>query len=451
MTRRILLVAPVMLIAVLPSVLIESSSTAGIVSIAGVCLLLWLSELTPPFVPTLLLWVLIPLILSPLDAKYSLTNTLRWAADPVLGLFFGGFVLGVATERHNFDRILARWALYSSRGSFDRMLLTTMFLTAFMSMWISNIAAAALMFACLRPTLSLLKVDSATRRTLLIGVALGANLGGIATPIGTGPNAIAIASMAGSQQVTFIDWMIFALPLAVGMLLLGFVVLRWRSGKIDGNWNSVAERTFGARVADLPDKSSRRRRIGFLAVLAASTILWLTEPLHGIPSAVVALASAAFIFLSGILKKDDLARIDWSTLLLIAGGITLGRMFEASGIITAAVKDIPFETFHPTLTLLLICLASALLSALMSNTATVVLLIPLATALVPQPSTAILVAVAASFGMPFVISTPPNAMAYGEGGLRTSDLLVPGLIILVVGCILVGLTGRPVLRMAGFP
>ena len=103
------------------------------------------------------------------------------------------------------------------------------------------------------------------------------------------------------------------------------------------------------------------------------------------------------------------------------------------------------------LALFVLCFTSALLSALMSNTATVVLLIPIASAFMPQPSTAILIAIAASFGMPFVISTPPNAMAHGEGGLRSSDLLVPGLVIMLVGCAVVSVTGRMVLQVAGVP
>ena len=102
------------------------------------------------------------------------------------------------------------------------------------------------------------------------------------------------------------------------------------------------------------------------------------------------------------------------------------------------------------MTIFVLCLASAVLSALMSNTATVVMLIPLAAALVPAPSTAILVAVSASFGMTFLISTPPNAIAHGEG-VRSSDLFYPGLVIMLVGCILVSLTGRLVLNFAGIP
>jgi solute carrier family 13 (sodium-dependent dicarboxylate transporter), member 2/3/5 len=424
----------------IPLITIDDPVAARVVAIGGVCLLLWLLEIVPPFVPTLLLWVLVPVFLSPLDPKYSLANTLRWASDPVLALFFGGFALGVAIERHGLDSKLAALAFNGARSSFTRLLLITIGLTAFMSMWISNIAAAALMFASLRPLVSKWQADGAERRTLLVGVALGANLGGIATPIGTGPNAIAIASLSSVHPVTFLDWMSFAVPLTVGLLLVGFVVLKL-------NVRNVKELDFDP-IVDNRGESGRR---ALAIVFAIAVILWLTESLHGIPAAVIALGAAASLFLFRLLGRKDLARIDWSTLLLIAGGITLGRLLEASGIVSSAAGSLSLAEMHPMLTLFIFCFASATLAALMSNTASVVLLIPLANAVMPEPSTAILIAVSASFGMPFIISTPPNAMAHGEGGLRSTDLLYPGLAIMLVGCVIVSLTGRMVLNLVGIP
>jgi sodium-dependent dicarboxylate transporter 2/3/5 len=105
----------------------------------------------------------------------------------------------------------------------------------------------------------------------------------------------------------------------------------------------------------------------------------------------------------------------------------------------------------PFVRLLALCLVSALLSAVMSNTATAAFLVPLALTLDPTPSTAILVAVSTSLGVPFVISTPPNAMAVGTGLLRSRELLVPGLVIMFGGCVLVALTGPFVLRTLGIP
>ena len=114
-------------------------------------------------------------------------------------------------------------------------------------------------------------------------------------------------------------------------------------------------------------------------------------------------------------------------------------------------ESIAWNTINPTLVLFLLCLASATLSALMSNTATVVMILPLANAVFHLPSISILIAIAASFGIPFVISTPPNAMVYGEGGLKFNDLFLPGILLMILGCLLISLTGQTVLNFVGIP
>jgi sodium-dependent dicarboxylate transporter 2/3/5 len=392
--------------------LIESTIHARVVSITGICLFLWLGEFVPPFVPTLLLWTLVPLFLAHIDNKYALPKVMSWALDPVMALFFGGFVLGVAAQRNGFDQRLAQFALRSSGSSFKKFLLLVILITAFLSMWMSNIAAAALVLACLHPVIGNFEADHILRRVVLIGIALAADFGGIATPIGTGPNAIAIASISESQTVSFLSWMAFALPLTIGMLAVTYVFLAWRSRRDKGDWNDdhVDSQSLFDRSDELAQNKSTQ--LAFLIVFMGTIALWLTEPLHKIPASVVALGSATFVFLSGILKKEDLRKIDWSTLLLIAGGITLGRLLEQSALVNDLASVVPFAHLNTFLTLFLLCLASAILSALMSNTAAVVLLIPIATVLIPAPSTAILIAVSASFGVPFLISTPPNAMVF---------------------------------------
>ena len=443
--------AGVALMVVVPQLLIESAVYARVASIAAVCLYLWISEIVPPFVPTLLLWTLVPLLLAPLDAKFALPNVLTWAVDPVMALFFGGFALGVATERNGLDRRLTQFALRTSGNSFRKFLLFVVVITAFLSMWMSNIAAAALMLACLHPVTGEFEKNHLLRRALLIGVALGADLGGIATPIGTGPNAIAIASISATQQVSFLSWMAFGLPLTIGLLATSYLYLLWRVRRDEKAWTPINANFKSGVNASEDAANTKHGRIFFLAILLSTIAMWLTEPLHKIPAAVIALGSAAALFLSGALAKKDLLRIDWSTLFLIAGGITLGRLLEQTAIVASAAAHVPFADFDPTVSLFILCVASALLSALMSNTATAVLLIPLASALIPLPSTAILVAVSASFGIPFVISTPPNAMVFSEGGVKFADLFWPGIVLMFVGCAVVSLTGRAVLNLVGIP
>ena len=442
-TRRIILALVGISIAAAPQFLVSSPIHAHVVSIAGICLFLWISELVPPFVPTIMLWALIPLLLAPYSTNYALAKVLADAADPVMALFFGGFALGLAAQRHGLGARLTTFALRISHNSYPKFLLLIIGITAFFSMWISNIAAAALVFACLHPVVEKLDEGSILRRTLLIGVALGANFGGLATPVGTGPNAIAIASVASTRPVSFVDWMVFAFPLMMGLLCLSFLFLVWRAWPNRDDWGPKAD---PATIAVVDDRFGRT---AFPLLLAATAVMWITEPLHGIPAAVIALAAAAILFVSGMLSGKDLLRIDWSTLLLIAGGITLGKLLERSQIIADLAQKFPVTDSHPLATLFLLCLASASLSALMSNTATAVLLIPLAASMLPGSSTSILIAVSCSLGTPFIISTPPNAMAFGQGGVRFGDLFWPGITLMLIGCILVSLTGRAVLNFAG--
>lgn len=420
---------------------IEGSIFKRTLIVAGVCLTLWLTEVVPPYVPTFVLWALTPLLLHSFGDQFHLTRVLGWSANPVLALFLGGFALSVAASRYGIDRLIARLAVRLSRGSKLLLLALTVTATASLSMWMSNIAAAAMMIAALHPLFVGVPKGDRFRRALLMGIAVGANFGGMATPIGTGPNAIAIAAISSIHPITFIEWMVFALPLAIGLMTLGVLLLIARF-RVHGATTELPDISVKA-----PDRKGWLVMIVFFVTVAA----WLTEPFHGTSSATVALISTAILFGSSLLKREDLGRIDWSTLLLIAGGIALGNLLEQAGAIRVAGAAMPWHEVPPAVRLFTLCFASALLSALMSNTAAVTMLIPLAASIDPAPSTAVLIAIAASLGIPFVISTPPNAMVYGEGGITFSDLAIPGLILMILGCAVVSLTGLHVLNLVGIP
>jgi len=350
----------------------------------------------------------------------------------------GGFALGAAAGRHGLDAWAAHAAIRGSRGQWRLMLALVMVATAVGSMWMSNIAAAAMMLGAQRSFLARGNVPAAARRALLLGIAFAANFGGMATPIGTGPNAIAMAQLSPRASVTFLEWMAFAVPLTIGMLVAGYVwiVRHYRvHGEFDTSKTERPELGPGAR--------------GVLVVLGLAIAFWVTEPLHHVPAAVVSLFVALTLFGTGLLQRDDLGRIDWSTLILIAGGVALGRLLSHSGLVHAAISAVGWGDVPAAWRITALVFASAVLSAVMSNTATAVLLIPIAMDLVPAASTPVLVAIGASFGIPFAISTPPNAMAYGEGGIRARDLLVLGLPAMLLGCLLVGLTGPAVLAAVG--
>ncbi|MCP3100827.1 anion permease [Myxococcus sp. K15C18031901] len=418
---------------------VEDGVAARTVFVGGACLVLWLTELVPPFVPTLLLLGATPLLLGPMGEGYGVSSVLAWCADPVLVLFLGGFTLEVAAMRHGLDTAVARHVVRLSRGRPRLLLLWVMAGVAFLSMWMSNVAAAAMMLAALRPLLVTLAPGAALRPALLAVVALGANLGGMATPVGSGPNALAVSAASAHAPVTFAGWMVFALPLTALMLVLGFglVLLRFRVG-------GELELPVAAPQALKPTG----RRV--LAVCAACIVAWLSEPLHGVSAPIVALGATAVLFGTGLLSREDLGRLDWSTLLLIAGGIALGRLLEQSGLVARVLDGANLAAWPREARMGVLVAVAAVLSALMSNTGTAALLIPLAGALEPSASTPVLIAMGCSLGIPFAISTPPNAMVAGEG-LAASELLRLGLPLMLAGCLLVSLTGPQVLRLLGLP
>lgn len=418
---------------------VDSPILARSIAIAGVCLTLWLTELVPPFVPTLLLVGATAALLGPLEASYRLPAVFAWCADPVLALFLGGFTLEVAASRHGLDAAVAQQVVRLAHGSRRLLMLLIIAGVAFLSMWMSNIAAASMMLASLRPLLQSSQ-DAALRRALLLSVALGANFGGMATPVGTGPNGIAISAAAPYAHVTFVQWMAFALPLTGLMLGLGFLMLVV-GYKVRGR--------FELHAAPAQKLSTQARWV--LGVFAACAALWLSEPLHGLSAPLVALGAVVALFGTGLLRREDLGKVDWSTLILIAGGIALGRLVEHSGVVATALHGVDWSTWPQLAQAGVLVSLAALLAALMSNTGTAALLIPIAVQLFPSASMPILVAVGCSFGIPFVISTPPNAMVAGEGGVDSTDLLRVGLPLMVFGCLVVTLTGPWVLRLFGLP
>lgn len=400
-----------------------------------IALALWLTEVVPVFVPTLFLLVATPWTI-PGSPQRGIETVIHWAADPVLALFFGGLALSAAAQRHGIDAGLARALVVRSRGSVRSLCALVLVGTAFLSMWMSNVASSALVLAALGPVLRELEPLPRARSGVLTAVAMGANVGGLCTPIGSGPNGLAIAAVAPRVGISFAAWMGFAVPLAALLLATAHLIIR---RQVD----------FAARATIAPGRAALTRPARMVVVLATLAVLaWLTEPLHGVPSALVSLALAAALFAAGLLGPSDLGRIDLGTLLLVAGGVVVGRLVEASGMAAPLSRLLADPALHPAVLRAALCAAAALLAAVMSNTATAALLLPIALRIDAGPTSAILVAVSTSLGCPFVVSTPPNALA-ARHGARAGDLLRPGLALMIGGVILVVLTGPGVLARFG--
>jgi solute carrier family 13 (sodium-dependent dicarboxylate transporter), member 2/3/5 len=269
---------------------------------------------------------------------------------------------------------------------------------------------------------------------LLLAVPFGANIGGIGTPIGTPPNAIAygVLNQAG-YAVTFLGWMIVAIPLAVLLLAIAGLVLFFM-------FRPPAALDVGMPAGDHAMTTAGRRT---LTILAVAILLWMTGDLHGLEPGAVALLAAAALTAFGVLGSDDVDSIDWNILILMWGALSLSVAAEASGLMAQAARlDVAALPGGGWTVGLVVATAAVGLSTVMSNTATAALLVPAALALsVPgQAQLAILAALACSFGMALPVSTPPNAIAYATGAIPLQTMIRAGSVISVVslGLLLVG-------------
>lgn len=448
------------------SLLLEWSPIARASIIGAVCVLLWLTELLPMWMPSIVLAIGASVLLWPLGNQFAPHNVVRWALDPVLALFLGGFSFALAAERRGVDRAIVDRALQLARGNARRLVVIAALVTALLSMWISNVAAAALVLGALRTVTDGTGAATRINSALLLGVALAADVAGIATPVGSGPNGIAIASLSGRLHIDFLHWMAFGVPLAAGLLLFVLIVAvrRVPAGTMltldahratpqeDGQQRRSPDQnahTLSREGEGAPQTTGNRAQTRILTVLFLATLtLWLTEPAHGLAAWKVALAVPVSLLVTRVIAVRDFVHLDWGTLLLVAGGIAFGTMLDRVGVMDVVAPMIRLDALPRPAALFAVCLVSALFSALMSNTATATLLVPLSLTIDPSPATAILVAVSCSMGVPFVISTPPNAMAVSHG-LRSRELLGPGLLIMIGGCALVALTGHRVLGFLG--
>lgn len=424
----------------------EAAFMAGIFVLAA---LLWLTEALPLFATALLVIGLQVILLANPGGWAGLgfeegpsppyQTFLAPLADPIVWLFLGGFLLAAAAVKEGVDGVLAGIALRPFRGSVRRVTLGLMLVTALFSMFMSNTATTAMMMALVGPVLAQLPRQGRARRGVVLAIPFAANIGGMGTPISSPPNAVAVGFLEQAGiGVSFLDWMLVAVPLAA--LLLGatwvLIVLRYPDDepgrRLDPGGGRLDAR--GAYV---------------VAVIGATILLWLTDALHGLPAAVVALLPAVAFTAPGLLTREDFNTLQWHILVLIAGGIALGVGMQVTGLdarIVAAIPEVGRFALAP------LVLATVLLSTFMSNTAAANLLLPVGVAFAataPGVGTlefAVAIALAASVAMALPVSTPPNAIAFAQGELSVRDLAVTGTLIGGVAVLLIVLLGGPVIR-----
>jgi sodium-dependent dicarboxylate transporter 2/3/5 len=356
-------------------------------------------------------------------------------ASPIIILFLGGFSLASAAVKYGLDKSLTRWLLRPFGSRPARLCLGLMLATALLSAFMSNTATTAMMMTIAIPIGARLSPEDPFRKAVVLCIPFAANIGGIATPIGTPPNAIALAALNGlGVRVSFTTWMMLAAPLALAMLL---VTWRWLLRLYPPAADEIDLRVSGGF------RSSRPANIAAV-VFGLTVLLWITEKLHRIPAPIIAFLPIALLPALGALGKEDIRGFSWEVLWLVAGGISLGISLESTGLTRWMLGQVNVAGLGATGALLAFAVLGFAIANLVSNTVTASILVPLvvgfgatvASTGFPQQTAVLLVSIVVSFSMMLPISTPPNAIAMSTGAIETSDMARAGVGIGLAGCVL---------------
>ena len=418
----------------------ESKASAGLALLAFVAVL-WLTEALHVTVTALL----VPLLAIALDLV-STKQALVAFADPTIFLFFGGFSLATALHIQKLDKMIANKIMALARGNLFIAIIYLFLITAFLSMWMSNTATAAMMLPLAMGILSQLdrEKEHNTYVFVLLGIAYSASIGGMGTLVGSPPNAI----VASNLHLTFADWLWYGLPIMIILLplMIGTLYIIFKP-KLHINFEQSFE--------SIEMNSVRVLTLVIFVVIALtwvfsgqinpliSGLLGLQKNIASFDS-VVALLAAIVICSTGIASwKQIQESTDWGVLMLFGGGLTLSAVLKDSGASKILADSIVFmiEGQHFYLIGLLVAAFIIFLTEFTSNTASAALLVPIFISIaqslgMPEIGLALIIGLGASCAFMLPVATPPNAIVFGYGQVKQIEMVKAGFFLNLV-CILV--------------
>ncbi|MDH4040439.1 MAG: SLC13 family permease [Gammaproteobacteria bacterium] len=423
----------------------HGSATAVVGFVATLCVVWWVFEPIPIPVTSLLPMALLPLlgVLTPAEVGQAY-------GSPMILLLLGGFLLSKAMEHSGAHRRIALGMVrLFGAGSGRRLVLGFMSAAALLSMWISNTATTLMLLPVVLAVLEATRHKEELAAPLLLGIAYGASVGGLGTPIGTPPNLIfmQVYEQTTGETIGFTRWMSWALPVVVVMVPAMALIL--------------TRNMRGAISVELPHAGRWRpeeRRV--LGVFTLTALAWITrgEPFGGWSSwlglpqandASVALLAVLAMFLvpdgkgQRLLTWERASTIPWGVLLLFSGGICLASGFVNSGLSDLMGQWLAGMTNMPVFALVvLICLAVTMMTETTSNTASTTLLMPVLAAaaiaagidpkLIMVPA-----AMSASCAFMLPVATAPNSVVYGSGLVTTARMAREGIWLNLLGVVVI--------------
>lgn len=452
-----------------------STQAAAVLGVALWMALWWTTEVVPIAVTSL-----VPIVAFPLCGALDIGDTTSSYGHKYIFLYVGGFILALAIERWGLHRRIALNLIRVIGASPQRVILGFMIATALLSMWISNTATSVMMLPIGMAIVAQLTGSeskkpspagaestkatptSAFGKALMLGIAYSASIGGVATLIGTPPNLV-LAGMVTDKygvEIGFAQWMIFAAPISVILLLLCWYYLTHLRFRLSDDSCQVSSQTIQDQVRQLGKMSAQERKV--LIVFSVTAICWmfrsllqsLLPVLSGVDDTMIAITAAIVLFLipagkdaqgkpEVLLRWQDTRELPWGIVLLFGGGLALAKGVQVTGL--AQWLGDQFTALHFSSLLLWIVLLVAVvnfLTEVTSNVATTTMFLPVLAALAlsigaePLPlMVAATIAASCAFMLP--VATPPNAVVFGSGQLTIAEMAKTGFVLNVISILLV--------------
>ena len=330
-----------------------------VIAIFVMAVLLWLTEAIPAWATSVTIIFVLLFCVSNSSFKFlqgdgseygqllDSVGIMACFADPTIILFLGGFILAIAATKSGLDVLMARTLIKPFGNKSEIVLLGFILITGVFSMFISNTATAAMMLTFLTPVFKALPPEGKGRIALTMAIPIGANFGGMGTPIGTPPNAFAYKVLndpAGLDMgISFGQWMAIMVPLVIVMLLLAwFILLKMFPFK---------QKTIELKIEG--NVSHNWRTVVVAITFAATIILWVFGKQFGINANTTAMLPIAVFAFTGVITAKDLQNIDWAVIWMVAGGFALGMAMNGTGLAENAIKSIPFGSLNPIVILVI--------------------------------------------------------------------------------------------------
>ncbi|MCW9009230.1 DASS family sodium-coupled anion symporter [Marinobacter sp.] len=405
---------------------------------------------------------LLPIVLVPALGLGTIGQATAPYANPIIFLFLGGFTLGLAMQRWNLHRRIALLTLKAMGDQPKRQIAGFMLATAFLSMWVSNTATAIMMLPIGLSVVAMMDNSNpeGVRKyatALLLAIAYSASIGGIATLIGTPPNALLAAYLSENQGISvgFAQWMVLGIPITLVMLVLTWWWLTRRDfgiGQASDSGQMIRD-----ELAKLGVMSRGERLVAVVFVITATA--WIFRPLLSaslmpwLSDTGIAIAAAIAMFLipvdvrqgTFVLDWDSANKLPWGVLLLFGGGLAMAGVISSSGLAEWIAGSLGVAGVLPTIVMMVIVASVIIfLTEVTSNTATAAAFLPLLGALAMAQDVSPLLltvpaAIAASCAFMMPVATPPNAIVFSSGHMQISDMIKAGFALNLMGIVVVTL------------